>query len=170
MAEGCKLFVYGVGEGVSRKEMKQAFGYYGLVDDVYNTGKGYAFVTMGSPDEAQAVINGLHGAEVFGQTLKVDLTKSSGGGGGGGGRGYRGGGRNGGYGGGRGGGYGGGGGRSGACYMCGEEGHMSRECPQGGGGGGRGGGGYGRGRGRYGGGRGGGGYGGGGYGGGSSRY
>merc|ERR1711971_1068268 len=55
--------------------MEQEFGNYGAVTDAYNTGKGYAFITMGSPDEAQAAINKLHGAKVFGQTLKVDLAK-----------------------------------------------------------------------------------------------
>ncbi|XP_071723043.1 LOW QUALITY PROTEIN: cold shock protein 2-like [Rutidosis leptorrhynchoides] len=98
--------------------------------------------------------------------------RSSGGGGGGGrgrgrgGGGYGGGGYGGGgYGGSGGGGYGGGGGGGSGCFKCGEEGHMARDCSQGGGGGyGGGGGGYGGGGGGHGGG-GGGRYGGGGGGG-----
>ena len=64
--------------------------------DSYNTGKGYAFVTLSSPNEAQDAISQLNGQEVFGQTLKVDMAKP------GGGRGGRGGGRGRGFGGGRG--------------------------------------------------------------------
>ena len=101
MAEGCKLFVYGVSESVSREELEQEFGKCGTVTDAYNTGKGYAFITYNSPDEANQAVSQLHGTEPFGQTMKVDLAKPGGGGGGGGGR-FGGGG--GGYGGGRGGG------------------------------------------------------------------
>ena len=37
MAEGCKLFVYGVSENVSREELEQEFGKCGTVTDAYNT-------------------------------------------------------------------------------------------------------------------------------------
>ena len=58
--DGCKLFVYGVGENVSREEMEQEFGRCGSVTDAYNTGKGYAFITMSSPSEAQAAVSQMH--------------------------------------------------------------------------------------------------------------
>jgi len=142
-----KLFVYGVNAHCPRDVLESEFGSCGQVDDVYNTGKGYAFVTMADQDGAEKAIAELNGREIDGQAIKVDAAKPprerGEGGGGGGYRGGRGGG--GGFRGGRG---GGGGWRDG-----GDGGYR----------GGRGGGGYGGGRGGgYGGGRGGGGYGGGG--------
>merc|ERR1711971_1288439 len=112
----------------------------GRVVDVYNTGKGFAFVTFDRKEDAATAISELDGANVCGQSIKVNEARPRGGGGRGrGGGGYGGGG----YGGGRGGGGGGyGGSRDG----------------RGGGGYGGGGGGYGGGGGGYGGGRGGGGY------------
>ncbi|XP_047322844.1 glycine-rich protein 2-like [Impatiens glandulifera] len=103
-------------------------------------------IDSGDDGRTKAVeVTGPNGVPVKGNTR--------GGGGGGGGRGGGGYGDNsyggsrggGGYGGSRGGGgYGGGGGGGGGCYKCGEEGHMARDCSQGGGGGGgRGGGGRG---------------------------
>ncbi len=74
--------------------------------------KGFAFVEMGSDQEAQAAIQGLNGKEHDGRALTVNEARprEERGGGGGGGRGGRGGG---GYG---GGGGGGGGGRRGGRY------------------------------------------------------
>ena len=51
--EGCRLFVYGVGENTSKEEISQEFERCGSVTDSYNTGKGYAFVTFAAPDEAK---------------------------------------------------------------------------------------------------------------------
>ena len=144
-----KLFVYGVSSHCPRDVLESEFSRCGEVTDVYNTEKGYAFVTMADDNGAEQAIQQLNGYSLDGQEIKVDRAKDRGSGGGGrggggfrggrGGGGFRGGRGGGGYGGDRDGGYGGGRGRGGY-------------------GGGRGGGGYGGG-GR---GRGGGGYGGGG--------
>merc|ERR1712127_956713 len=95
-------------------EIQSHFEKHGRVVDVYNTGKGFAFVTFDSKEEAASATRELDGSTLNGQQIKVNEAKpreggGGGRGGGGGGGGYGGGG--GGYGGGRGGGgYGGGGG------------------------------------------------------------
>jgi len=85
-ARGCKLFVYGVSESVSREELEQEFGKCGSVTDAYNPGKGYAFVTYSSTDEADRAVKQLHGTEPFGRTMTVKLNLKPGGGRGGRGR------------------------------------------------------------------------------------
>ena len=101
--------------------------------------RGFAFVEMGSEEEATGAISSLSGREIQGRAISVSEARArapragGGGGYGGGGGGYGGGGGGGGYGGG-GGGYGGGGGGRGG------RGHGE--------GGGRGGGEYGESRGR----------------------
>ncbi|MCC2676187.1 MAG: putative glycine-rich binding protein, partial [Ramlibacter sp.] len=118
--------------------MEQAFAQFGTVTSAKvmmerDTGrsKGFGFVEMGSPAEAQAAIQGMNGQQIGGRGLVVNEARPMeprsgggggggfGGGGGGGGRGFGGGGGGGGYGGGGGGGrreggggggYGGGGG------------------------------------------------------------
>ena len=47
MAEdGCKLFVYGVDQNMENGDLSAEFEKCGQVTDVYNTGKGFAFVTF----------------------------------------------------------------------------------------------------------------------------
>jgi RNA recognition motif-containing protein len=140
-----KMYVGNLPFSATQEDIQSLFSQYGSVTDVFlpmdrvsGRPRGFAFVTMGTPEEMQAAINGLNGQDFGGRKLGINEARPKeerpggfGGGGGGGGRGGYGGG--GGGGGGRGG-YGGGGG--------------------GGGGGGRGGygGGGGGGRGGYGGG------------------
>jgi len=103
-----KLFVGNLDFKVTENELQDAFGAYGTVleanlvtDRTTGRPRGFAFVTMSSPEEAQKAIDALNGKELGGRALNVNVARPreerSGGGGG---RGYGGGGR-GGHGGGR---------------------------------------------------------------------
>ena len=104
-----KLYVGNMSFNTSEDELRSTFGQFGTVTDVYvamdkMTGRprGFAFVTMGTPEEAKLAIEKLNGTDLGGRALTVNEArpKEEGGGrsfGGGGGRG----------------GYGGGGGRGG---------------------------------------------------------
>jgi len=149
---GTRLYVGNLSYNVTEGELRDAFAEGGrnvvevkiVMDRDTGRPRGFAFVEMGSDDEANGAISSLSGREIQGRPINVSEARARAPRSGGGGGGYGGGG-GGGYGGGGGGGYGGGGrgGRGGGGY--GGEG--------GGGGGGRGGGEYGdsRGRGRRGG-------------------
>lgn len=115
-----KLYVGNLSFDTLENDLQDLFAACGPVSEVNlvmdrmtNRPRGFAFVTMGSPEAAQAAIAELNGKQVGGRALTVNEARPreerSGGGGGGGG--YRGGGGGGGGGGYRGGGGGGGGDR-----------------------------------------------------------
>ncbi len=119
---GKKLYVGNLSYDTSEDSLRDAFSGDGrvvervsiIVDRETNRPKGFAFVEMGTEDDAQAVISAWDGRELDGRALRVNEAQERpprkfGGGGGGGAPG--GGGGRGGYGGGGapGGGYGGGG-------------------------------------------------------------
>ena len=60
-----KLYVYGVSEHCSREVLESAFESCGKVDDVCNTGKGYAFVTMADKAGADKAIAELNGCTII---------------------------------------------------------------------------------------------------------
>jgi hypothetical protein len=159
-AMNTRLYVGNLSFNTNAEGVRAAFQEFGTVSDVHlvsdrETGRsrGFAFVTMGTPEEAAKAIEGMDGRTLDGRPLRVNEAeqrqqRGGGGGGGfrsGGGGGYSGGGGGGGYGGG-GGGYGGGGPRGGGGGYGGGGGG-----DYGGGGGGGGGGDYGEGGGRRGG-------------------
>merc|ERR1719362_209504 len=141
-SDGTKIFVYGVSADIPRDLLGDKFEKFGRVKEIFNSGKGYVFITMDDERDAKAAIDELNGTTIDGQEVKVELSKPRSGGGG---RDRRGGG-GGGYGGGRDRdrGYGGGrdrdGGRGGDRYG----GGGGRRDDRGYGGGGRSGGGGGR--------------------------
>ena len=117
-----KLFVGNLSFNITENDLQDAFAAHGTVveanlmmDRMSGKPRGFGFVTMGTPEEAQKAIAAMNGKEMDGRALTVNVARpreeragGGGGGGGGGGRGYGGGG-----GGGGGRGYGGGGGGGG---------------------------------------------------------
>ncbi|QYM78633.1 RNA-binding protein [Horticoccus luteus] len=99
-----KLYVGNLSFKTSEDELRSAFGQYGSVTDVYvamdkMTGRprGFAFVTMGTPEEAKAASEKMNGTDLGGRQLTVnearpkeDRPGGGFGGGGGGGGGFRG--------------------------------------------------------------------------------
>ena len=73
--DGCKLFVHGVKQETDADELKTAFEKFGNVTDSFNPGKGFAFVTFSTPEEATAAAEGLNGKEVCGNSVSVNVSK-----------------------------------------------------------------------------------------------
>lgn len=119
-----KLFVGNLSFTTTDKDLEAAFSAHGVVteavvmlDKFTGRSRGFGFVTMSTPEEANAAAASMNGTAVDGRPLTVNIARPKedrppgggggfrgGGGGGGGGRGFGGGG------GGGGGGFGGGGG------------------------------------------------------------
>ena len=90
-----KLFVGNLSFNTTENDLQDAFAAYGTVtesnlmmDRTTGRPRGFAFVTMSTPDEAQAAIGALNGKDMDGRALTVNVAKPreerSGGGGGGG--------------------------------------------------------------------------------------
>ena len=91
---GTKLFVGNVDFKVTENNLQDAFAALGTVvetnlimDRITGRPRGFAFVTMSTPEEAQKAIEALNGKELGGRALNVNLAREreerSGGGGGG---------------------------------------------------------------------------------------
>jgi cold-inducible RNA-binding protein len=99
-----KLYVGNLSFKTTEDELRSAFGQFGSVTDVYvamdkMTGRprGFAFVTMGTADEAKQAAEKMNGVDLGGRQLTVNEARPKeerpgGGFGGGGGRGFGGGG------------------------------------------------------------------------------
>ena len=89
-----KLFVGNLSFNTTENDLQDAFAAHGTVveanlmmDRATGRPRGFAFVTMSTPEEAQAAIDKLNGTSIDGRALTVNIAKpredrgSSGGGG-----------------------------------------------------------------------------------------
>ncbi len=101
-----KLFVGNLSFNTTENDLHEAFAAHGTVveanlmmDRMTGRSRGFAFVTMSTPEEAQKAIQALHGASLDNRALTVNVARPKedrprgdrpgGGGGGGGDRGPR---------------------------------------------------------------------------------
>src|SRR6185436_9947112 len=95
-----KLYVGNLSFNITENDLQDTFAAHGTVveanlmmDRVSGRARGFGFVTMSTPEEAQAAIDALNGKEFAGRALTVNIARPreerTGGGGGGG---YKGGG------------------------------------------------------------------------------
>ncbi len=97
-----KLFVGNLSFNTTENDLQDAFAAHGTVtetnlmmDRATNRPRGFGFVTMSTPEEAQKAIEAMNGKELDGRALTVNIARpreERSGGGGGGGRGFGGGG------------------------------------------------------------------------------
>ena len=94
-----KLYVGNLSFNLTENDLQNTFAAHGTVletnlmmDRMTNRPRGFGFVTMSTPEEAQKAIEALNGREVDGRALTVNVARpredrrDGGGGGGGGGR------------------------------------------------------------------------------------
>ena len=77
-----KLFVGNISFNTTEGELNDAFAAHGTVveahlmlDRMSGRPRGFGFVTMGSPEEAQAAIEAMHGTELDGRPLTVNVAR-----------------------------------------------------------------------------------------------
>jgi len=77
-----KLFVGNLSFNITENELQDAFAAHGTVTETNlmmdrTTGRprGFAFITMATPEEAQKAIESLNGSALDGRTLTVNVAK-----------------------------------------------------------------------------------------------
>ena len=77
-----KLYVGNLPFTFTENGLKETFCEFGTVESVKivtdnfdGRSKGFAFVEMSTPEEANAAIEGLNGKEIEGRTIRIDLAR-----------------------------------------------------------------------------------------------
>ena len=77
-----KLFVGNLSFNTTENDLQDAFAAFGTVteanlmmDRTTNRPRGFGFVTMSTPEEAQKAIDGLNGKDMDGRALTVNIAR-----------------------------------------------------------------------------------------------
>ena len=71
--QGSKLYVGNLSYSVTKEQLQELFSNHGEVREVnIIEGRGFGFVEMSSPSEAEKAKEALDGSDLEGRTLKVD--------------------------------------------------------------------------------------------------
>ena len=77
-----KLFVGNLSFNTTENDLHDAFAAHGTVveatlmlDRMSGRSRGFAFVTMGTPEEAQKAIEAMHGSQMDGRPLTVNIAR-----------------------------------------------------------------------------------------------
>lgn len=77
-----RLFVGNLSFNITENDLRDAFAAYGTVTDaslmmdrMTNRSRGFGFVTMSTPEEAQKAIEALNGKELDGRALTVNVAR-----------------------------------------------------------------------------------------------
>ena len=77
-----KLFVGNLSFNTTENDLQDAFAAHGsvleanlMMDRVSGRPRGFGFVTMSTPEEAQSAINALNGQQIDGRALTVNIAK-----------------------------------------------------------------------------------------------
>jgi len=71
--QGSKLYVGNLSYSVTKEQLEELFSNHGEVKEVnIIEGRGFGFVEMSTPSEAEKAKEALDGSDLEGRTLKVD--------------------------------------------------------------------------------------------------
>ena len=76
--EGMKIFTHNVSEEATYEDFQASVEKFGECTDFYNTGRGFAFISFSTNEEAAACIAGMDNTEVAGRTIQMNIAKPKG--------------------------------------------------------------------------------------------
>ena len=72
--EGRKIFIHNVSEEATYEDFQETVEKIGEVTDFFNPGRGFAFITFSTNEEAQSCIAQMNNTDVGGRTIQMNIS------------------------------------------------------------------------------------------------